>query len=71
MEINIQKQTAIAPSSFGFGMPSCGHASAMTPASSTTTSTVVRDRRANAKGDMGLAAVAYVPGTSAWSPPIC
>ena len=53
----------------GFGMPACGHAfpSAL-PATAFAATSVVRDRQATAaKGDMGL--IAYVPGTSAWSPP--
>ena len=36
-----------------FGMPACGHAFG----------------DVNITGDMGLAVRAYVPGTSAWSPP--
>jgi hypothetical protein len=55
----------------GFGMPACGHAS-VTGIAMFGATTVVRERRAavitgDVKGDMGLAA--YVPGTSAWSPP--
>ena len=67
MELNTIAMAANNPS--GFAMPICGHASA-TGAGVITTS-VVRDRQAGctggAKGDLGLAA--YVPGTSAWSPP--
>ena len=65
MDINTIQMTASNPSSFG--MPICGHAFATTFAGSGTTS-VVRDRQAVLKGDMGLAPV-YVPGTNAWSPP--
>ena len=62
MEIDTIPMTAKIPS--GTGMPICGHASGSFVAFGT--STVVRDRQAAAKGDMGLA---YVPGTNAWSPP--
>ena len=55
MEINLNKQPAIAPASFG--MSACGHATL-----------VVRARGAVVKGDMGIA-TAYAPGTSAWRPP--
>lgn len=65
MEINNHQMTASNPSSIG--MPICGHAFAMTVAGSRTTS-VVRDRQAALKADMGFA-VAYVPGPQAWSPP--
>ena len=65
MDLNINQMTASTPSSFG--MPICGHATETAFAAATTTS-VVRDRRAALKGDMGLAA-AYVPGPHAWSPP--
>ena len=58
MEINNIPMTASNPSSLG--MPICGHAS--------VTTFVMRDRQAFLKGDMGLA-TAYVPGTTAWSPP--
>jgi hypothetical protein len=52
----------------GFGMPACGHAFPLTSSAGFATTRVVRDRQATAaKGDMGL--IAYVPGTSAWSPP--
>jgi len=71
MNLNTIQMAAINPSSLG--MPICGHAVEATFAGSTTgaTTTVVRDRRAATKGDMGpvSAAVAYVPGTSAWRPP--
>jgi len=49
----------------GFGMPICGHAFPTSSAGFGTTS-VVREQATAAKGDMGLA---YVLGTSAWSPP--
>jgi hypothetical protein len=62
---NTIQMTASTPSSFG--MPICGHAFQTTFAGLGTTS-VVRDRQAVTKGDMGLA-IAYVPGTSAWRPP--
>ena len=65
MDINNQ-MTASIPSSFG--MPICGHAFETTFAGATTTS-VVRDRQAALKGDMGLAP-AYVLGPQAWSPPL-
>ena len=66
MELNTNQMTAQIPS--GFGMPACGHASA-----TTADAFAVRERQAtvitgDVKGDMGLAA--YVPGTSAWSPPL-
>jgi len=64
MKLNTIPMAAQIPS--GFGMPICGHASETTFAGFAATS-VVRDRQAAVKGDMGLAA--YVPGTSAWSPP--
>lgn len=67
---------ATAPSSFG--APFCGHASVTTGVIGTTdargtrggfaTTSVVRDRQAGVEADMGLA-LAYIPGTSAWSPP--
>ena len=68
MKLNTIQMAAQIPS--GFGMPACGHASVTSNAFGATT--VVRERRAavitgDVKGDMGLAA--YVPGTSAWSPP--
>jgi len=65
MDINNIQMTASNPSSLG--MPICGHAFATTFAGSETTS-VVRDRQAVLKGDMGLAP-AYVPGPKVWSPP--
>jgi hypothetical protein len=68
MKLNTIPMAANIPS--GFGMPICGHASVTSPAGFAAT-TVVRERQAvitgDVKGDMGL--VAYVPGTSAWSPP--
>jgi hypothetical protein len=64
MKLNSIQMAARIPSSFG--MPICGHAFQTTVSGFGTTS-VVRDRQAVAKGDMGLAG--YVPGTSAWSPP--
>ena len=71
MEINTNQMTAIAPSSFG--MPACAHASARSALGTTGlfagTGVSVRDRQAGITGDMGLA-FAYVPGTSAWSPPL-
>jgi hypothetical protein len=69
MNLNTIQMTAITPSSFG--MPICGHAFETSFAGSTTQGaamSVVRDRRAATKGDMGIA-LAYVPGTSAWRPP--
>ena len=64
MNTNTIEMAATIPS--GFGMPACGHAFETRFAGLATTS-VVRDRQAAIKGDMGLAG--YVPGTSAWSPP--
>ena len=71
MKLNTIQMAAQIPS--GFGMPVCGHASVTNGAFGTTS--VVRERQAvitgdvmgDAKGDLGL--TAYVPGTSAWSPP--
>ena len=65
MKLNTIPMTANIPS--GFGMPMCGHASDVTLADFGAT-TVVRERQAALKGDMGLVA-GYVPGTSAWRPP--
>ena len=71
MNSNKLWMTAQIPS--GFGMPACGHATAsVTSSAAFGATTVVRERQAavitgDVKGDMGLAA--YVPGTSAWSPP--
>jgi hypothetical protein len=65
VEITNIQRAASTPSSLG--MPICGHAFATAFAGADTTS-VVRDRQAALKGDMGLA-VAYVPGPQAWSPP--
>ncbi|WP_157545102.1 hypothetical protein [Nocardioides halotolerans] len=69
MNTNTIDMTANIPSSIG--MPICGgHLSATSTEpifGGLATTFVVRDRQAGAKGDMGLAA--YVPGTTAWSPP--
>ena len=71
MKLNTIQMAAQIPS--GFGMPACGHATAsVTSSAAFGATTVVRERQAavttgDVKGDMGLAA--YVPGTSAWSPP--
>ena len=67
MNTNTITMAAKIPSGAGTGMPICGHAFATTFAGSETTS-VVRDRQAVLKGDMGLAP-AYVPGPKVWSPP--
>ena len=64
VDTNTNPMAATNPSSFG--MPICGHAFETSFAGADTT-TVVRDRQAALKGDMGLAA--YVPGPQAWSPP--
>jgi len=64
MNTNTIEMAAKIPS--GFGMPVCGHAFQTSFVALGTTS-VVCDRQAAIKGDMGLAA--YVPGTSAWRPP--
>ncbi len=64
MNTNTIAMAAKIPS--GFGMPVCGHAVGASFVGLVTTS-VVRDRQAAIKGDMGL--IAYVPGTSAWRPP--
>ena len=64
MNTNTIEMAAKIPS--GFGMPVCGHASQTRFVGFATTS-VVRDRQAAIKGDMGLAA--YVPGNHAWRPP--
>lgn len=42
-----------------FGMPICGRALVIT-----------RDRSAATKGHVGFVP-AYIPGTNAWSPPVC
>ena len=64
---NTIAMTANTPS--GFGMPICGgHLSETTFVGLASTS-VVRDRQAVLKGDMGLAP-AYVLGPQAWSPPL-
>ncbi len=59
----------------GFGMPTCGHADdSVTRERSVDFGTpingVVAGRLASTtKGQLGF--VAYVPGTNAWSPPLC
>ena len=63
MNTNTIAMAAKIPS--GTGMPICGHAFQTSFVGLGTTS-VVRDRRAAIKGDMGLA---YAPGTIAWRPP--
>jgi hypothetical protein len=65
MKLNSNQMPAFIPSYFG--APICGHASDVSLAGFGTT-TVVRERQAARKGDMGLVA-GYVPGTSAWRPP--
>lgn len=70
--------TAQTPSAFG--MPISGHSFGVTPRATDVcaalATVVVRERAVitattgAVKGGMGLAQ-AYVPGTSAWSPPIC
>jgi len=72
MKLNTIQMAAQIPS--GFGMPACGHATASVTGAQPVfgATTVVREGRVavitgDVKGDMGLAA--YVPGTSAWSPP--
>ena len=71
MNTNTIKTAVQIPS--GFGMPMCGHRAQLTAVQSQPaiaafgTTSVVRERAFAAKGDMGLA---YVPGTSAWSPPL-
>lgn len=57
----------------GFGMPTCGPNPFGTPVTGQRsvdlrTTEIVRGRAA-VKGH--VAPVAYVPGTNAWSPPIC
>jgi hypothetical protein len=64
MEIYNQSKT-VTPSAFG--MPACGHAISTTTGLSTTS--VVRDRQAVNKADMGLAVPAYFRGSHAWRPP--
>jgi hypothetical protein len=63
MNTNTIAMTAKIPS--GSGMPICGHLTPTTLVGLGTT-TVVLDRQAVIKGDMGFA---YVPGTNAWRPP--
>ena len=65
MKLNSNLMPASTPSYFG--APICGHASDVTSAGFGTT-TVVRERQAALKGDMGLVA-GFVPGTHAWRPP--
>jgi hypothetical protein len=65
MNTNTIHMAALIPS--GFGMPICGHLPTGQTTVDLATTSVVRERRAAAKGDMGL--VAYVPGTYAWRPP--
>jgi hypothetical protein len=62
MNTNTIAMTAKIPS--GTGMPICGHTFRSFVALGATS--VVRDRQAAIKGDMGFA---YVPGTNAWRPP--
>lgn len=69
MKLNAN-QMAINLSSFG--VPTCGHGAFATTGAFGTgaafgTTRVVRERKA-VMADMDLA-IAYVPGTSAWSPP--
>jgi hypothetical protein len=67
MKTNTIHMAANIPS--GFGMPICGHAfrtSALPTFGGSVTTSVVREQATAAKGDMGLA---YVLGTTAWSPP--
>ena len=68
MNTNTIAMAAKIPS--GFGMPVCGghsfRASTQPNFAGLGTTSVVLDRKAAVKGDMGLA---YVPGTSAWRPP--
>jgi hypothetical protein len=73
MESTKNMMTVMIPSSFGAS--ACGHAFGTTTASTAVPfvgtgafGTVVRDRAVVAKEDMGLA-IAYVPGTLAWSSP--
>jgi len=67
---------------FGMSMPTCGHAFGSTTQPSAVFGTPApmatsRKRRIEAivgtKGHVGVAVrdLAYVPGTSAWSPPLC
>ena len=77
--ISISNQTARIPS--GFAMPMCGGHVGVDETflrsaafGKTVLSLSARDRKAALiTGDMGavVANVAYFPGTSAWSPPIC
>jgi hypothetical protein len=67
MNTNTIAMAAKIPS--GTGMPICGHAfraSTQPTFGALGTTSVVLDRKAAIKGDMGLA---YVPGTNAWRPP--
>jgi len=57
----------------GLGMPVCAHL-VQSAVSAATTGVDARDRRIvwGAKPESGEGfAVAYIPGTSAWRPPIC
>ena len=65
MDKNTTRMTATNPSRFG--MPICGHTDEMSFAGAGAT-TVVRDRQAVLKGDMGVVP-AYTWGPPAWSPP--
>ena len=64
MKTNTNQMAVQIPS--GFGMPICGHALPKTSPAGFDATSVVREQATAVKGDMGLA---YVPGTSAWSPP--
>jgi len=77
MNSNMTWMTAQTPSAFG--MPISGHTfgvSVIEARWSATTTLVVRERQAvldtfgAIKADRA-AAPSYVPGTTAWSPPIC
>jgi hypothetical protein len=70
MNTNTITMAAKIPSGAGTGMPICGHlptsAQAQTSFVGVDPTSVVRDRQAAIKGDMGLA---YALGTIAWRPP--
>jgi hypothetical protein len=70
MKLNTIQMAAQIPSGAGTGMPICGHlptsAQAQTSFVGVDPTSVVRDRQAAIKGDMGLA---YALGTIAWRPP--
>jgi hypothetical protein len=58
----------------GFGMPVCGHAAFATPVTGQRSvdlrgTEIAARNRVVTKGQVAL--VAYVPGSTAWSPPIC